>query len=79
MPNAVQARCPCANSITRTQHYLILQFHGDHNLECHTRPIMRGRKSGPALGALKSYYSSGGDAEYVITFPGAMQKMWNPV
>jgi hypothetical protein len=42
--------CPCAIRMTEAQNYLIeliLQFHGEHGLECHTRPMMSGRKSDP--------------------------------
>jgi hypothetical protein len=58
--------CPCAIRITETQNYLILQFYGDHNPECHTRPMISGRKSGPAHVSLTEV-------------PGATPKRWNPV
>jgi hypothetical protein len=40
--------CPCANRITETRNDLIMQFYGEHCPECHSRLMMRGRKSGPA-------------------------------
>jgi hypothetical protein len=57
--------CPCAISVTETRHYLILWFHGDHNQERHTSPMISGRKSGPAHCAFKSYISSWVDAKNV--------------
>jgi hypothetical protein len=52
--------CPCAIRITETRNYLILQFHGDHGPECHSRPMMSGRNSRPAQRAFQTYLSAGG-------------------
>jgi hypothetical protein len=49
--------------ITETKNYLILQFYGEHGPECHSRPMMSGRNSGPAQRAFKKYLSAGGAAE----------------
>jgi hypothetical protein len=52
--------CPCAIRITETRNYLILQFHGEHGPECHSRPMMSGRNSRPAQRAFQTYLSAGG-------------------
>ncbi len=52
--------CPCAIRITETRNYLILQFHGDHGPECHSRPMMSGRNSRPERRAFQTYLSASG-------------------
>ncbi len=52
--------CPCAIRITETRNYnSILQFHGDHGSDCHSRPMLSGRNSRPAQRALQTYLSAG--------------------
>ena len=63
--NWVSGVAQCGSRITKTRNYLTLQFHGEHNPMCHTRAIMRRRKSAPVIGGFKSYYSSGGDSDNV--------------
>ncbi len=52
--------CPCSIHITETRNYLILQFHGEHGPECHSRPMLSGRNSRPAQRAFQTYLCADG-------------------
>ncbi len=47
-PTRFTTGCICAIRIIKTRNYLILQYYGEQGPECHSRPMMSRRKSGPA-------------------------------
>jgi hypothetical protein len=74
LPDAVHEPLPLRHPHYRDRALSHCPFHGHHNPGCHSRPNTTGRKSTPALGEFKSYYSSWGDSENVESGKSPIEK-----